>query len=131
MGARLTVLVTAAAALPPALAAASPPSVLSQIAPGLWEISGSRGARATRVCVAQPPLLAQVEHRSARCKRTVLRNDDVSALIEYSCTGGGFGHSKISMLTPRLVRVETQGIADHAPFAYVVHARRVGNCPRH
>ena len=131
MGARLILLLTAGAALPLTLAAASSPSVLAQISSGLWEISGQRGAPATRLCVAQPPLLAQVEHRSARCTRTVLRNDSTSAVIEYNCAGAGFGHSKITMLTPRSVRIETQGIADHAPFGYVVQARRVGNCPRH
>lgn len=131
MGARLILLGTAGAVLPLVLAAAGGPSVLSQITPGLWEISGSRGAPATRLCVAQPPLLAQVEHRSAKCSRTILRNDSASAVIEYSCPGAGFGHSKIRVITPRSVRVETQGIADYAPFAYTVDARRVGNCPGH
>lgn len=129
MGDRLSLLTTAGAVLFVALAATSKPPVLSQISGGLWEISGPRGAPVTRLCVPQPPLLAQVEHRSAKCSQTVLRNDPASALIEYSCAGGGFGHSKITMLTPRSVRIETQGIADQAPFAYVVKARRVGNCP--
>jgi len=131
MGAKSILVVMARAVLPLGLAAASAPPILSQISPGLWEISGSKGAPTTRLCVAQSPLLSQVEHRSAKCDRTILRNDDSAAVIEYSCAGGGFGHSKITMLTPRSVRVETQGIADHAPFAYVVHARRVGNCPGH
>ncbi len=124
-------LTTAGAGLCLALAGASTPSVLSQIHSGLWEIAGQRGAPATRLCVPQPPVLAQIEHRSAQCTRTVLRDDPSSALIEYSCGGEGFGNSKITMLTPRSVRIETQGIADHAPFGYVVHARRLGNCPSH
>lgn len=127
----LGLLTTAGAGLCLALAGASTPSVLSQIQSGLWEMSDQRGAPAIRMCVPQPPLLAQVEHRSAECTRTVLRDDSASALIEYSCGAAGFGHSKITMLTPRSVRIETQGIADHAPFGYVVHARRVGNCPSH
>jgi hypothetical protein len=122
---------TAAAVLSLALVGASSPPVLSQISSGLWEISGSRGGPATHLCVPQPPLLAQVEHRSAKCSLTVLRNDAGSAVIEYNCPGAGFGHSKITMLTPRSVRIETQGIADYAPFGYVVRAKRVGNCPRH
>ena len=113
------------------LAAAAPPSVLSQIRGGLWEISGSRGAPATRLCIAHPPILAQVEHRNARCTRTILRNDSATAIIEYRCAGGGFGHSRITMITPRSVRIETQGISDGAPFGYVAQARRVGNCPAH
>lgn len=129
MGVRLSLLATAGAGLALALAGASKPSVLAQIHIGLWEISGPRLAPAVRLCVAQPPVLAQVEHRGAKCTRTVLRDDSGSALVEYSCAAAGFGHSKITMLTPRSVRIETQGIADYAPFSYVVHARRVGNCP--
>ncbi len=131
MGVRLGLLTTAGAVLPLALSAASSPSVLAQISGGLWEISGQRGAPPTRLCIPQPPLLAQVEHRSAKCTRTILRNDAASAVIEYNCAAAGFGHSKITMLTPRSVKIETQGIADYAPFGYVVHARRVGNCPSH
>jgi hypothetical protein len=33
------------------------------------------------------------------------------------------------VLTPRTLRVATQGIAAGAPFNYVLHARRTGNCP--
>ena len=131
MRARLSLLTTAGAVCLLALTAASPKAVLSQIQGGLWEISGSRGAPATRLCIAHPPLLAQVEHRSDRCTRIVLRNDSTSAIVEYRCAGGGFGHSEITMLTPRSVRIDTQGISDHAPFAYVAQARRVGSCPNH
>ena len=105
--------------------------MLGQISAGLWEVTGANGAPVTRICVAKPPLLAQVEHRTAKCTRTVLRDTASSAVIDYTCDGGGFGQSKITMLTPRSVKVETQGIADHAPFAYVVHAKRVGDCPAH
>ena len=127
MGVRVTLLAIAGTVL----AAAAQPSVLSQISPGLWEISSQRGAPPARLCIAQPALLAQVEHRSAKCSRTVVRNDSTSAVIDYSCGASGFGHSELTMLTPRSVRVETQGIADHAPFGYVVQARRIGNCPSH
>ena len=50
------------------------------------------------------------------------------AEIIYSCAGGGFGQSKVEQITPRSLRIETQGISRDAPFHYVVQARRVGNC---
>lgn len=131
MGVRLVLLTSAGALSCALLAAASQPAVLSQIAGGLWEISGQRGVPARRVCIAQAPLLAQVEHGPAGCTRTILRNDSASAVIEYSCGKRGFGHSEITMLTPRSVRIDTQGIADNAPFGYVAQARRVGICPAH
>ncbi|HXG80334.1 MAG TPA: hypothetical protein VNJ05_00880, partial [Sphingomicrobium sp.] len=55
------------------LAAASLPRALAPAEGGLWEVSRSAdGHNATRICVASPDLLAQFEHRQARCTRTVL-----------------------------------------------------------
>ena len=131
MGRRLTVLTTAAAVSVLLVAAAQPRPVLSQISAGLWEYSGRGGAPARRVCIQHMPMLAQVEHSADRCTRTVLRNDSALAVIEYRCASGGFAHSEITVLTPRSVRIETQGISGGAPFGYVAQARRVGDCRSH
>jgi len=32
-------------------------------------------------------------------------------------------------VTPRSLRLDTQGISDGLPFHYVAQARRVGDCP--
>ena len=114
--------------LTPLALAASQPSVLSQISGGLWEVSGAAGAPATRLCVANPAALAQIEHRGGSCTRTIVRNDAQSAIIEYSCGPRGFGHSELRVLTPRSVRIETQGIASNVPFSYVAQARRKADC---
>jgi len=131
MKARLKLLTTAGAVSILSLTAAGPQPVLSQIGGGLWEITGQRGAPPKRLCIQHPPMLAQVEHSSDRCTRTVLRNDSAAAMIEYRCAGGGFGHSEITMLTPRSIRIETQGISGRVPFGYVAQARRVGQCRSH
>ena len=121
-------LAIAAACVFPFAVAATAPTVLSQISPGLWEFSGPRGAPLRRLCIGEPEMMAQVEHRGARCTRTIISNDARSALVDYSCRSGDFGHSRITVVTPRSMRVETQGISAGAPFAYVVQARRVGDC---
>ena len=112
------------------LAAAQGPTVLAQASGGLWELSGGSGP-VRRLCLADPSRLAQIEHRAANCTRSVVRDRSVSAEIHYTCPDGGFGHSTITQLTPRSLRIETQGISGNAPFYYVVQARRVGNCPAH
>lgn len=113
-----------------ALIAAALPSVMSGVEGGLWEID--RGAGQTiRVCAPNPAMLAQYEHRNRTCSRTVIRDSGDSAVFSYTCPGAGFGQSTISVLTPRSLRVETQGISGNAPFNYVFQARRVGNCPSH
>jgi hypothetical protein len=111
-----------------ALTAAVRPAVLSQAAGGLWEVSGGPGSRTQRICVPDTYLLAQYEHRKSSCSRIVVRDTRSSAEIHYTCTGGGFGQSTIGLLTPRSLRIETQGISNNAPFHYTLQARRVGNC---
>ena len=130
--AKLACASTVAAALTLALTAAQRPAVLAQAQGGLWEISGARDLSGpSRLCLADPALLAQIEHRNARCTRQIIRDQPGNAEIHYSCAAGGFGQTRISMITPRALRVETQGISGNAPFHYVVQARRVGNCPGH
>ncbi|HEY8591470.1 MAG TPA: hypothetical protein VIL42_01240 [Sphingomicrobium sp.] len=113
----------------PAAVAVAQPSALTQVAGGLWEVSGAPGARApVRVCVGQALMLAQFEHRGGDCKRTVVGNTAGSTVINYSCGGAGFGHSRIDVITPRSLRIDTQGISNQLPFAYVLQAHRVGDC---
>lgn len=95
----------------------------------MWEVSRSaNGHNPTRICVASADLLAQFEHRQRRCARTVVSDNGNEALISYNCPGGGFGQSKMTLITPRTLRIDTQGISDNLPFHYQLHARRVGDC---
>ena len=122
----------AAAALVLLLAAAQRPAALAQTSPGLWELSGLPGAAApARRCLLDTSALAQVEHRGQSCTRVIVSDAASTAVIHYTCTNGGFGRTQLTALTPRSIRVETQGISNGAPFNYVVNARRVGACPAH
>jgi len=118
---------TAALAL---LAAASPQSALSGVEGGEWEVARS-GAQPARLCVADPAELAQFEHREGKCTREVVRSAGSQLTVNYKCSGGGFGHSNVTVITPRSLRIETQGIARGGPFNYVLQVRRIGNCPAH
>jgi hypothetical protein len=110
--------------------AATQPAGISQAMGGLWEVSGVPGARApVRQCFGNIALLAQFEHRQNSCSRKVIAESATSTIIDYSCGGAGFGRSKVDVLTPRSLRVETQGISDSLPFNYVLQARRMGDCP--
>lgn len=119
----------AGAALVLLLGAADRPSMLSKVSGGLWEVSVSgRGDRVRRLCLADPAVLAQYEHRSDSCTRVVIRDNPTEAEIHYTCAGGGFGRSTVTLVTPRSLRIETQGISDQVPFHYVVQARRERAC---
>ena len=110
-----------------ALTAAVRPAVFAQTSGGLWEVSRSDGGRRS-ICLPDPLVLAQYEHLKSKCSRDVIRDQKGHAEISYSCGGGAFGQSTIEQITPRSLRIETQGISGDAPFHYVLQARRVGDC---
>ena len=111
------------------LGAAQRPAALAVTSGGLWEIDGLPGAKApARICGADTGVLAQYEHRGQLCTRMVISDTPTATVIHYTCAGGGFGRSVLTLLTPRSLRIETQGISENLPFNYVLQARRVGEC---
>lgn len=126
---RVAVIFPFLAAVPVAavLAAASLPTALR--GGGLWEVSTkASGLGGARHCLSDSAILAQWEHRQAQCTRVVLSATADRSDVQYTCAAGGFGSSKVQVLTPRSVRIQTQGISGGLPFGYTVHARRVGTC---
>lgn len=115
----------------PFLVQAGPPAALAQTQPGLWEISGAPGAGApVRQCLVDVAALARFEHRAKFCTAKILKDGATMTAIDYTCGGAGFGHSQIEVITPRSLRISTQGISDGLPFNYVLQARRVDDCPK-
>jgi hypothetical protein len=131
---RFATLVLAAAGFTAALTptSAEPPPSLAEAQPGVWEISGAPGAKVpVRQCVADIAALARYEHRAAKpCTARVVKASGSMTSIEYSCGGAGFGHSDIQVITPRSLRISTQGISDDLPFNYVLQAHRVEDCAK-
>ena len=112
-----------------ASAALAAPVALHGVVGGQWTVSRSAtGAGGARVCAPDPATLAQWEHRGAPCTRVVLSDRSGEMVIHYTCPAGDFGRSRLTVLTPRSLRIETQGIHRGEPFFYHLHARRVGDC---
>ncbi len=110
-------------------AAASLPRALAPVEGGLWAVSrNATGHGAERICVPSPTQLAQWESRNGRCTRTLVRDAGPEAVFDYRCVDGSFGHSRMTMITPRTLRIDTQGISNNLPFHYQLHARRLGRC---
>jgi hypothetical protein len=106
------------------------PHVLSGAQGGLWQVAGGRRPP-TQICVSDPLTLASYEHLGANCRQHLVRGDTGYAVVGYECAGGAFGQSSILALTPRSLRIETQGISGQQPYNYVVSARRLGDCQHH
>ena len=113
------------------LTAAQPLPTLAQTQPGVWEVSGAPGAKIpVRLCVVDVPSLARFEHRGKNCTSKVLKQAGSLTAFEYSCGAAGFGHSDVEAITPRSLRISTQGISDGLPFNYVLQARRMADCTK-
>jgi hypothetical protein len=116
-------------AIAAAAAAADKPKTLAAASPGLWELTGVQGSKtAVRECLTNLATLGQFEHRARTCKATTLSDTGKVTVINYSCGAGDFGRTSIKFVTPRNLKVETQGISDGLPFGYTMEARRVGEC---
>ena len=112
------------------LGAARPPGGIALATPGLWELSGLPDAgTAARQCLADTAALARLEHRSQNCTESVVSQSETATLVHYTCANGEYGQTKVTVLTPRALRIETQGISGSYPFNYRIQARRIGNCP--
>lgn len=115
------VLILAAGAQAPSFVA------LNAVEPGQWQLREVGGA-ARAMCVGDPSALFQLRGRGGNCSRFVIENEATSATVHYTCPGSGHGRTTISVETPRLMRIDSQGIDSGAPFAIEIEARRTGAC---
>jgi hypothetical protein len=111
------------------LTAAQQPSPFAQAKGGDWELTGVPGAKSVHQCLGDVLALARYEHRGKSCSSKLISQSANKVVVEYNCGGAGFGHSELELITPRNLRVSTQGISDSLPFNYVLQARRLGDCP--
>ncbi len=111
------------------VAAAPRLAVLAAVEPGQWQLREAGGT--TRlVCADEPVQLLQVAHPGAACGRFVVEDAANTLTVHYTCPRAGHGRTTLTRETQRLLRIQTSGIADGAPFEFDYEARRLGACPR-
>jgi hypothetical protein len=113
------------------IAASAPPrpGVLARIQPGMWNLRAVDGAAPVRaMCIADPSVLIQLRHPNTACTRFVLDDSASSGTVHYTCPGAGHGQTTIRLETGALIHIDSQGIADNAPFNMAIEARRAGPC---
>jgi hypothetical protein len=101
---------------------------LNAIQPGQWTLRARNGTSRS-LCLGDMRQLLQIRHGAASCTRFVVDNDPKQAVVHYTCVGGGNGRTTIRVETPRLIQIESQGIADKEPFELALEGRRTGQCP--
>lgn len=109
--------------------AAPPLTALALIEPGEWQLR-SRGdpVENRSICIGDPRHLLQVRHGRIACTRFIIANAAREATVHYTCAGAGNGRTTLRVETPRLIQIESQGIADNEPFALQFEGRRIGTC---
>jgi hypothetical protein len=100
---------------------------LSRLERGRWQLRDPAGTPRS-ICLGDPTALIQLEHGGVSCEQEVVVSEKGAATVQYSCPGRGYGHTSIRVETPRLARIDTQGLADGRPFSYRVEARKTGPC---
>ncbi len=123
--AMLGVILLGTTAMQPARA---PLPLLDGLEPGRWELRGEGNAMIGAVCLGDPAQLVQVQHSGQNCRHLLLTADRRSLAVRYTCPGTGFGRTNILVETPRLARIDSQGIAGGVPFQMRLEARRTGPC---
>ncbi|TFI57841.1 hypothetical protein E2493_12665 [Sphingomonas parva] len=123
-------LLTGAVLAGPALAAASADiAALAGLERGRWEVRDlDSGETRPALCLGDPAQLIQLEHAGASCPSEVVASASGAATVQYSCSGRGFGHTHVRVETPRLIRIETQGLNNGRPFSRRFEAKRAGRC---
>lgn len=102
-------------------------TALGKIERGEWLLRAADGSTRS-ICVTDPQMLLQLEHRGVACSRFVVENGPMVGRVTYSCPSVGNGATRVVVETPRLIRLETQGITRGLPFSYEYEGRRVGAC---
>jgi hypothetical protein len=124
---RFSIGISAALLLAAWPAATQQPGPLAQLERGRWDVLGA-GAPIGNVCLGDPLLLAQPLHAPQNCTTEILSVDRHAVTVGFVCPGMGRGRTMLRVETPRLVRIEMQGLSNGAPFTLRAQARRTGPC---
>ncbi len=103
-------------------------TLIASLEPGEWQVRPKSGGEPRLVCLGDSRTLIQPRHPKAVCSNFVISNEPRQAVIHYTCPGAGHGRTSLKLETPRLVQIESQGIAGKNPFQETYEARRTGNC---
>ena len=103
-------------------------AMLDRLEPGMWELRARQGGRTERVCLDDGRRLIQLRHPNLPCRQFVVEDEATAVTVHYTCNGQGSGRTHLRFESPRLVQIETQGVASKLPFEFIAEARRIGSC---
>ncbi len=114
----------------PAPAQAPELAALEKITAGEWEIR-ARGndAQSRKMCVRNAAQLLKIRHQGQSCDKPFVIEDKPNVTtVSYSCGAQGYGRTTIRIEGKNLFQINSQGIANNAPFSFAGEGRRTGSC---
>lgn len=104
-------------------------ALLDNLQKGEWTLK-ARGSADTgkKVCLGDPGILLQIQHRGTTCSRYVIQDTPNSVRVSYKCGSSDHGVTTIKRESSGLVQIQSQGIEGNAPFSFNVEGRRTGAC---
>lgn len=111
-------------------ALAAGPTALAGLQKGRWNLNEIGVQDVGRnLCVTNPDQFIQLYHPGMACTRYVIGSAPDQLTIHYTCQGNGYGRTTVSVESPQLIKVDTQGIGpDGQPFDKSYEGRRTGVC---
>ena len=125
LGAALAMMAAASA-----VQAAAPVSRLPKgLETGEWELRArGQDGSARKLCISNLSQLLQSRHAGHACKSFTVSDAVRRMVVTYECGAAGNGRTDLRVETSRLVQIQSQGIAEGAPFAFAVEGRWLGAC---
>ncbi len=110
-------------------APAQAPVALAPLETGLWELRDlETSAPPARLCISNLLQLLQPVQPEPLCRHFIAENEGSRATVAYDCAARGRGRTSLRVETPRLLQIDSQGVADGRPFDMRYEARRLGAC---
>lgn len=106
---------------------AEPLTALRAVERGQWQLKDATGAM-RKLCLTNPATLLQIQHGGTQCQHFVVENTTRAATIRYTCSGHGHGRTTLTVESGKLFTIDTQGVADGAPFSEQYEGRLLGAC---
>lgn len=113
----------------PVQSALAPARMQKGLEPGEWLLR-ARGhdGEVRRLCIADLRQFLQLRHSRNSCRIFTVAETANRHVVTYDCGAAGNGRTDLRIETSRLVQIQSQGIADGAPFSFAVEGRWAGAC---
>ncbi len=104
-------------------------ALLDGLQKGEWTLKGRGSVEpGKKVCLGDPGILLQIQHRETDCSRYVIQDTPNSVRVSYKCGSSDHGVTTIKRESSGLIQIQSQGIEGNAPFSFSVEGRRTGDC---